>query len=127
MRMENGPEQISLALVKGAEKHDVMLEFIKPGEPTQNAFIARLNGTYRIEILDLYLFRTLNEAREITERWMNEYNSERPHESLKTKCPMKFIRRFADRKLSIYIRTSHCDPAMTKLDVISKLIRVYYN
>lgn len=30
-----------------------------------------------------YLFRTLNEAREITERWLAEYNSERPHESLK--------------------------------------------
>jgi len=30
----------------------------------------------------IYLFRTLNEAREITERWLNEYNSERPHESL---------------------------------------------
>lgn len=28
----------------------------------------RFNRTYRTEILDFYLFRTLNEAREITER-----------------------------------------------------------
>ncbi len=45
-------------------------------------FIERFNRTYRTEILDFYLFRTLNEAREITKRWLVEYNSEQPHESL---------------------------------------------
>jgi len=64
-----------------------MLEFIKPGKPTQNAFIERFNRTYRTEIRDFYLFRTLNEAQEITERWLNEYNSERPHESLNNLTP----------------------------------------
>ena len=46
-----------------------------------------LSRTYRTEILDFYLFRTLNEAREITERWLAEYNSERPHESLNNLTP----------------------------------------
>jgi len=32
--------------------------------------------------LDFYLLRTLNEARKITERWLKEYNSERPYEFL---------------------------------------------
>ncbi|EKN3608793.1 IS3 family transposase [Yersinia enterocolitica] len=90
MRMDNGPELISLALAQWAEEHGVMLEFIKPGKPTQNAFIERFNRTYRTEILDFYLFRTLNEAREITERWLNEYNSERPHESLNNLTPEEY-------------------------------------
>ncbi|MFW5389475.1 IS3 family transposase [Yersinia sp. 2544 StPb PI] len=90
MRMDNGPELISLALAKWAEEHGVVLEFIKPGKPTQNAFIERFNRTYRTEILDFYLFRTLNEAREITERWLNEYNSERPHESLNNLTPEEY-------------------------------------
>ncbi len=81
--MENGPELISLTLAQWAEEHGVMLEFIKLGKPTQNAYIERFNRTYRTEILDFYLFRTLNEVREITERWLIEYNSVRPHESLK--------------------------------------------
>lgn len=90
MRMDNGPELVSLALAQWAEEHSVMLEFIKPGKPTQNAFIERFNRTYRTEILDFYLFRTLNEVREITERWLTEYNSERPHESLNNLTPEEY-------------------------------------
>lgn len=65
MRMDNGPGLISLALAQWAEDHGVMLEFIKPGKPTQNAFIKWFNRTYRTEIMDFYLFRMLNEARVI--------------------------------------------------------------
>ena len=84
--MDNGPERVSLTLAQWAEAHGVMLEFIKLGKPTQNAFIER----YRTEILDFYLFRPLNEAREITERWLTEYNSERPHESLNNLTPEEY-------------------------------------
>ncbi|ULR31940.1 IS3 family transposase [Dickeya fangzhongdai] len=90
MRMDNGPELVSLTLAQWAEEHGVALEFIKPGKPTQNAFIERFNRTYRTEILDFYLFRTLNEVREITERWLHEYNSERPHESLNNLTPEEY-------------------------------------
>ncbi|MGF7841583.1 integrase core domain-containing protein, partial [Klebsiella pneumoniae] len=84
------PELVSRALAQWAEEHGVQLEFIKPGKPTQNAFIERFNRTYRTEILDFYLFRTLNEAREITERWLIEYNNERPHESLNNLTPEEY-------------------------------------
>ncbi|PTA87762.1 IS3 family transposase [Kluyvera sp. Nf5] len=90
MRMDNGPELILLTLAQWAEEHGVMLEFIRPGKPTQDAFIERFNRTYRTEILDFYQFRTLNEAREITERWLAEYNSERPHESLNNLTPEEY-------------------------------------
>lgn len=63
--MDNGPEIISLALDEWAESRKVELEFINPGKPTQNAFIECFNRTYRTEILDFYLFRTLIEVREI--------------------------------------------------------------
>lgn len=90
MRMDNWPELALVALAQWAEEHGVQLEFIKPGKPMQNAFIERFNRTYRTEILDFYLFRTLNEAREITERWLIEYNNERPHESLNNLTPVEY-------------------------------------
>lgn len=66
------------------------MEFIQPDKPTQNAFIERFDRTYRTEILDFYLFRTLNEVREITVKWLSEYNCERPHESLNITTPEEY-------------------------------------
>ena len=51
LRMDNGPEFISLTLLQWAEDHDVHPVFIQSGQPTRNAFIERFNRTYRAEIL----------------------------------------------------------------------------
>lgn len=42
------------------------------------SFIEHFNRTYRTGTLDFYLFKTLNEAREIIEHWLTGYNSEHP-------------------------------------------------
>jgi len=91
LRMDNGPEFISAALAEWAEDHDIELEFIKPGKPTQNSYIERFNRTYRDEVLNMYVFRTLNEVREITETWMRQYNEERPHDSLDDLTPLEYL------------------------------------
>jgi len=90
LRLDNGPELVSLALADWAEKHGVTLEFIQPGKPTQNSYIERFNRTYREEVLDFYLFKNLNEVREITEQWISQYNKERPHQSLKNMTPVEY-------------------------------------
>jgi transposase InsO family protein len=46
----------------------VMLEFIKPGRPMQNGFIERFNRSYREAVLDMFVFQSLSEVREQTER-----------------------------------------------------------
>lgn len=90
IRQDNGPEFISQKLELWAEQHNIKLEFIKPGKPTQNAFIERFNRTYRNEILDTYLFNSLTEVREITDTWIDEYNYERPHEALNDLPPKTY-------------------------------------
>jgi putative transposase len=82
LRSDNGPEFISQTLERWATSHDVLLDFIEPGKPAQNAYIERLNRTYREDVLDFYHFRSLAEVRAITEQWREEYNADRPHDSL---------------------------------------------
>ena len=65
-------------------------EFIQPGRPAQNAYIERFNRTYRNEVLNMYVFRTLSEVRKITGSWIEEYNRERPHASLGNLTPVEF-------------------------------------
>ncbi len=67
------------------------LEFIKPGKPTQNSYVERFNRTYRTEVLDMYAFRRLPEAREITDNWIREYNEEWPHDSLGDLTPREYL------------------------------------
>jgi len=81
-RMDNGPEFILTILAQWAEENRMKLEFIKPGKPAQNSYVERFNRTYRNEILNMYVFRRLSEVREITDKWIREYNEERPHDSL---------------------------------------------
>lgn len=59
---DNGPEYISPTLAEWAEMHAVKLDFIRPGKPTQNAFMERFERNYRTELSDFYLFKTLNGA-----------------------------------------------------------------
>ena len=82
IRFDNGPELTSIAVADWAETNGVELEFIRPGRPMQNGFIERFNRTYRQAVLDMYMFDTLDQVRELTAKWMDFYNHRRPHDSL---------------------------------------------
>lgn len=90
VRSDNGPEFISHALMEWAQRHHVILDFIRPGQPAQNAYIERFNRTYREEVLDSYLFRSLQEVRHITSQWIHSYNQQRPHDALHGLTPAGF-------------------------------------
>jgi putative transposase len=85
--VDNGPEFRSQKLQKWAKDNDVRLDYIKPGTPTQNAFIESLNATFRQECLDGHWFTSLADARDKIEFWRNDYNNERPHRSIGRRTP----------------------------------------
>jgi len=91
IRVDNGPEFISHKLDAWCRENKISLAFIQPGRPMQNGFVERCNGNIRKELLNAYVFTTLNEVREKAEEWRLDYNCSRPHKSLGYIPPQEYI------------------------------------
>jgi len=90
IRIDNGPEFTSIAMLKWAAEHDVELFFIDPGKPTQNGMAESFNARFRDEFLNEHVFVTLGDARQAAEAWRVDFNEVRPHQSLRYLTPREF-------------------------------------
>jgi putative transposase len=102
IRLDNGPELTSQHLADWCKDKSIELRFIQPGKPNQNAFIERFNRSYRTEVLNSWLFTSLDEVREITHQWLQSYNEERPHDALGNLPPAVFRERLLAGKNSTF-------------------------
>lgn len=87
IRCDNGPEFISNKLEVWAADKKIELKFIQPGKPSQNGLIERLNGTLRMECLNLEWFENLEHLNQRIQEWWHVYNYIRPHSSIEFKTP----------------------------------------
>lgn len=92
--VDNGSEFTSQLLDAWAHRHNVKLQFIRPGRPVENAFIESFNGRVRDECLNQHWFLSLNDARRTLEQWRQSYNEARPHSGLGGLTPAEFVREF---------------------------------
>lgn len=64
--------------------------YIAPGRPMQNGYIESFNGRMRDELLNESLFIELDQARQLINAWIDDYNTARPHSSLGYKTPAAY-------------------------------------
>ena len=81
------------ALDLWAFEQGISLHFIRPGKPTENAFVESFNGRFRDECLNENWFTNLIDARTKIEIWRRHYNDERPHSSLFGSTPTEYSNR----------------------------------
>jgi putative transposase len=88
--VDHGTEFTSKALDEWAYRRGVTLDFIRPGKPTENAFIESFNGRLRDECLNVYSFLSMAHAQDLIEGWRRDYNDRRPHGALGHLTPSEY-------------------------------------
>jgi putative transposase len=81
IRVDQGSEFISRDLDLWAYQRGVILDFSRPGKPTDNSFIKSFNGKFRNECLNTHWFLSLDDARQKMEEV-------RPHSAISNKAPV---------------------------------------
>ena len=87
IRSDNGSEFTARVVRQWLKRLGVQTLFIEPGSPWENGYIESFNGKFRDELLNREIFYTLKEAQVLIEKWRLEYNTFRPHSSLKYRPP----------------------------------------
>ena len=107
--VDNGSEFAGKVMDAWADGRAFQLAFIRPGKPTENAFIESFNGKLRdggsksrdggtgrmrkhprVGGLNTEIFRTMAEVRGKLAAWRYDYNHHRPHSALNDRTPAQF-------------------------------------
>lgn len=88
--VDNGPEFAGCTLNEWAHARGVVLDFIRPGKPVDNAYIESFNGRLRDEYLNAHWFLSVADARRQIAAWRTTYNAARSHAGLAGRTPAEF-------------------------------------
>lgn len=114
IRSDNGPEFVSHAMKRWCKRQGIDHQFIRPGKPTENAYVERSHRTLREELLNLFTFNSLDDVREHLWQWSEDYNLHRPHSALGYQTPMD-LRRNYERQFSLKASSLYSNPTANSL------------
>ena len=90
IRVDQGTEFTSRAMLDWAYSHNITLEFTKVRKPNQ--VIESFNSRARDEWLNEHVFFSLSDAREKIDEWHWQCNNFNPHSALGMKSPIEFAK-----------------------------------
>ena len=90
IRSDNGPEFAAMAVQSYLESSGSGTLYVAPASPWQNGFAESFHSKLRDEFLNCEDFESVAQAQALADLWKEEYNTERPHSSLKYRTPAEF-------------------------------------
>lgn len=87
IRSDNGSEFTANMLKQWLSNLGILTAYIEPGSPWENGYCESFNSKMRDEFLNIEIFDNMHEAEVLTRRWVNTYNTVRPHSSLGYRPP----------------------------------------
>ena len=93
IRVDQGCQFTSKELDLWAYGKGVVLDFSRPGKPTDNACAESFNAIVRMKRLGQHWFPDLSDAQEKVENWRRHYNEVRPHGAIGDRSPQTMISR----------------------------------
>ena len=91
IRVDQGCQFTSRELDLWAYARGVVLDFSRPGKPTDNAHAEAFNARFRAGCLNQRWFLGLDDARAKVESWRVDHNEVRPHSAIGDRPPMALI------------------------------------
>jgi len=90
IKSDNGPEFVARRVQTWLKEKQIEVHYIDPGSPWQNGHCESFNGVFRDGCLNRWEFYSVAEARRVTEHWLDEYNTVRPHGAINMMTPRAF-------------------------------------
>lgn len=100
IRSDNGPQMTSNQFYEYVKGLGLEHEFIPVRIPNKNAFIESFFSIVETQFLQVRYFKNFREAYEETHNFIDFYNTERLHGSLKFKSPIEYLKDFKDGKIN---------------------------
>jgi putative transposase len=95
LRSDNGLIFSSKRYMKLVKRYGLEPEYITPYSPEQNGAIERFMRTLKEECIWLNSFTSFREAKSVIESWIEEYNTDRPHQELGYSAPTEYREKLA--------------------------------
>lgn len=89
---DNGPQFVSAEFKGFLRERDISHSPASPHHPQSNGKMERFNGSLKEECFQVSPLVTLEQARELIAKYVDEYNTKRPHSSLNYLNPSDYLK-----------------------------------
>lgn len=90
LRHDNGLVFGSRLYRNTAKEYGLRQEYITPYTPEENGLVERFIRSFKEECVWLHSFDSIEHAKEVIGKWINWYNTDRPHQALGYRTPVEY-------------------------------------